>query len=290
MQMKLMPKRSSLGDFTIARSRALHSRPRLRNLTAGLFAFFTATGTALGAELNAVTSVPAEGAATSTDAEATYPIRPKAHPFALDLNAATLIPLSVGPELDVELPGRVLAQVHLGWMPELYSRTLTGALENAGVYDDTVGALIDGALESATTWRLAAGWRPFRDSGFEVTLGYVHVSLEGSTTSGELAPLVSADIAERLNSEIGNVGIHVDSQIHHLTAALGWRWLIAKRLVMVANVGYLQAFASHSSLQIDGFPELTRLAAPTVDSVLHDHYMRYIKIPVVGIGIGYRFF
>src|SRR5688572_19497703 len=53
--------------------------------------------------------------------------------FAADVMVTTLIPLSLGPELSVELPGRVLAQVHLGWMPELYSNAITGALEDAGV-------------------------------------------------------------------------------------------------------------------------------------------------------------
>jgi hypothetical protein len=211
-------------------------------------------------------------------------------PFALDLSAVTLVPLSIGPELDVELPGRILAQVHVGWMPELYSQTLTDALENAGVYDDTVGALIDGALQSATTWRIAAGWRPFEKHGLEVTVGYAHVSLEGATTTAELEPLVSPEVAEELNAELGNVGIRLRSNIHHVTALVGWRWLIAERLVVRANLGYMQAFDSSSSLEIESNPELTGLAAPTVESVLHDHYMRYIKIPVVGLGVGYRFF
>jgi hypothetical protein len=211
-------------------------------------------------------------------------------PFALDISAVTLVPLSIGPELDIELPGRILAQVHVGWMPELYSQTLTDALENAGVYDDTVGALIDGALQSATTWRLAAGWRPFAKHGLEITLGYAHVSLEGATTTAELEPLVSPDVAEELNAELGNVRIRLDSRIHHVTAQVGWRWLIAERLVVRANLGYMQAFDSSTSLNIQANPEVTRLAAPTVESVLHDHYMRFIKIPVVGLGVGYRFF
>jgi hypothetical protein len=175
-------------------------------------------------------------------------------------------------------------------MPELYSQTLTDALEDAGVYDDGVGALIDGALQSATTWRIAAGWRPFVKHGLEVTLGYAHVSLEGATNTAEIEPLVSPEVAEELNAELGDVGIRLDSSIHHVTAQVGWRWLIAERVVVRANLGYLQAFNSSSSLQIEANPELTRLAAPTVESVLHDHYMRYIKIPVVGLGVGYRFF
>jgi hypothetical protein len=210
--------------------------------------------------------------------------------FALDVTASTLVPLSVGPEVTVELPGRVLAQVHLGWMPELYSGTLTNSLEDAGVYDAAVGALIDGALQRATTWRLAAGWRPFESAGLELAVGYAHVSLDGATSTSEIMPLVSEDVAERLEEELGDVGLTVDSSIHHLTVAAGWRWLIADRVVIRAHLGYLQAFQSSSTLNIEGFPELTELASPTVDSVLNDHYMQYIKIPVLGFGVGYRFF
>jgi hypothetical protein len=281
-----LPESPMIERSAVGYVRARYSGALRRTLGAGLVAYAATATHASATELSEAAPPPT----TSGDVTTAYAVRRARRPFALDLNAATFIPLSVGPELDLELPGRVLAQVHLGWMPELYSRTLTGALQDAGVYDDAVGALIDGALESATTWRLAAGWRPFDGLGLELTLGYVHVSLAGSTSSGEIAPLVSADLAERLISEIGNTGIHVDSQLHHVTAALGWRWLIAKRFVIVANVGYLQAFASNSSLRIDGFAELTRLAAPTVDAVLHDYYMRYIKVPVVGIALGYRFF
>jgi hypothetical protein len=210
--------------------------------------------------------------------------------FALDLSAATWVPLSVGPELTVELPGRVLAQIHVGWMPELYSHTMTNALQDAGVYDAEVGNLVDGAVQGATTWRIAAGWRPFERAGLELTVGYAHVALDGATRTSELIPLVPADVADELNAELGDTGINLDSSIHHFTIAAGWRWLIADHLVIRANVGYLQAFASDSTLDIQGRPDLTSLAAPTVESVLHDQYMRYIKIPVVGLGVGYRFF
>jgi hypothetical protein len=214
-----------------------------------------------------------------------------AHPFALDLSAVTWIPLSVGPELSFELPGRVLAQVHLGWMPELYSNTLTNSLEDAGVYDSEISDLVDGAVRGATIWRLSAGWRPFPRAGLELTLGYAHVALDGATNSDEVIPLVPDDVADEISAEVGNdVDVNLDSSIHHFTVGVGWRWLIADHLVIRANVGYLQAFASDSKLDIQGRPDLTGLAAPTVESVLHDHYMRYVKIPVVGFGVGYRFF
>jgi hypothetical protein len=235
-------------------------------------------------------STPAAVPAPDRNGSSASP-HPGADPFALDLSAVTWIPLSVGPELSFELPGRVLAQVHLGWMPELYSHTLTNTLEDAGVYDREIGDLVDGAVRGATIWRVSAGWRPFPRAGLELTVGYAHVALDGATNSDEVIPLVPTDVADEIAAEVGNdVDINLDSSIHHFTVAAGWRWLIADRLVIRANVGYLQAFASDSKLDIQGRPDLTSLAAPTVESVLHDHYMRYVKLPVVGFGIGYRFF
>jgi hypothetical protein len=211
-------------------------------------------------------------------------------PFGLDLTAATWVPLSVGPELTVEVPGRILLQAHLGWMPELYRRSLSSGLESAGAYDAQVGDLVDGAVRSATTWRVAAGWRPFEHAGLELTVGYAHVALDGATTTSELTPLVAADVADQLNAELGNTSINLRSSIDSFTLAAGWRFTIAERLVIRANVGYLQAFSSESSLEIASRPDLAGLAEPTVQALLHDDYMRYIKIPVVGLGIGYRFF
>jgi hypothetical protein len=252
----------------------------------------------LGAELSTVPageSPPAYAAPREASGEldsAPPPLRKrgKKPPVSLDLGASTWLPLSVGPELDVELPGRVLASVHLGWMPELYSRTLTNGLEDAGVYDATVGALVAGALESATTWRLMAGWRPLAKYGLEVWLGYSHVSLSGESSVGEIAPLLDPALADRIVSELGDRTAQLESSLDQFSVSVGWRWVLAEHLLLRANIGYLQAFDSSSRVEIEGSPQLTALVQPTVDTVLHDHYMNYVKLPVVGLGVAYRFF
>jgi hypothetical protein len=212
-------------------------------------------------------------------------------PVSIDVAAGTLVPISMGPELSLELPGRVLLMGHLGWMPEMYSDTLTNVLEDAGAYDDTVGRLIDGGFESATTWRIAAGWRPFARLGLEFWAGYAHVSLAGNTTITELLPIVSSTLAARLDNEVvPDSRIDLNSSIDHFTVAIGWRWLVAEHVLIRANLGYMQSFASDSSVAIENYPQESRLAEPYVDGILHDHYMRYIKLPVVGLSAGYRFF
>jgi len=227
---------------------------------------------------------------SSPDVAPTAPTSGRAPAFAVDVMATTLVPLSFGPELSVELPGRVLVQAHLGWMPELYSNAITGALEDAGVYDDTVGALVDGAFQGASTWRFGLGWRPFPNAGLELGAGYVRLAMDGATSTGEVMRLVPPELAEQIAEQTGNVGLDLDSTIHHVMVGAGWRWLIAERLVIRASLSYLQAFDSRSQVEIESYPQLSRLTDPFVNSVAHDHYMQYVKIPVVGIGVGYRFF
>lgn len=209
-------------------------------------------------------------------------------PFAVDLGVTTFLPLSLGPELSIELPGRILLGAHIGWMPELYSDALTGALEDAGVYDGDMARLIDGALESATTWRITAGFRPLPDYGLELWLGYSHFSVSGQSEVGEIVPLVEPEVADQLG-ELGARDVHLDTSLDLVSVAVGWRWLLADHLALRANVGYMQSVGSRSDVVIDEEPEITEVAAPQVDALLDDHYRRYVKIPVVSLGAAYRF-
>ncbi len=259
-----------------------------RRLVAASLALFGVPAIARAQEGSPVMIAPP--GESSPDSAPTARTSGPAPSFAADVSATTLIPLSLGPELSVELPGRVLVHTHLGWMPELYSNGITGVLEDAGVYDQTVGALVDGAFQGATTWRLGLGWRPFPRAGLELGASYVRLAMDGSTTTGEIMRLVPPELAEQIAEQTGDVGLALDSTLHHFMLGVGWRWLIAERIVIRANLSYLQAFDSRSEIDIESFPALTRLTEPVVNGVLHDHYMRYVKIPVLGLSVGYRFF
>jgi hypothetical protein len=216
----------------------------------------------------------------------------RARPLALDVGAATRIPLSAGPEISVELPGRLLLQGHLGWMPGAYSRAVTGALRGGGLYDAAVQTLIDNTLDRVTTASLSAGWRPFAGSGLELFAGYTHVSLSGATTSGEVLPVVSREVARELRDELGvDVKLRLNSSLHAMRVGLGWRWLIADHIVVRASAEYMKAFASSSRLDIDSNTrfDLTDLAAPTAQQLLNEHYLKYVSLPLFGLSLGIRF-
>jgi len=208
---------------------------------------------------------------------------------AFDLAASTRVPLSVGPELSLELPGRVLLQGHLGWMPGLYSRAVSGALRDGGLYGAAVQALIDDTLQSVTTSSLSAGWRPFPGAGLELFAGYTHISLSGATRSGAVISVLSRDVAQELRTELGEeADLRLASSLHAMRAGLGWRWLIARHIVVRASIEYMKAFASSSRLESDSFPNLTNLAAPVAQQLLNQHYVRYVSLPLFGLSLGVR--
>jgi hypothetical protein len=153
-----------------------------------------------------------------------------------------------------------------------------------------VAAVIDAALESVTTLRLVGGWRPFSGTGLELLAGYTHVSISGAASTSEVLPLVSREAAARVRAEVGDLDLRLASSIHAFTVGAGWRWLVARQIVIRASIEYMQAFATRSSLEIDSSVELTRLAAPTAQSLLNQHYLEYIKVPLIGLCVGYRFF
>ena len=174
-------------------------------------------------------------------------------------------------------------------MPGVYSRAVTGALRGGGLYDTATQALIDDALERVTTSSLSVGWRPFAGAGLELFAGYTHISLSGATSSGELIPVVSRDVARQLRSELGeDLELRLASSLHALRAGLGWRWLIARHIVVRASIEYMKAFASSSRLESDSFPNLTNLAAPVAQQLLNQHYVRYVSLPLFGLSLGVR--
>jgi hypothetical protein len=175
-------------------------------------------------------------------------------------------------------------------MPGAYSRAVTGTLRGSGLYDAAVQDLIDNTLDSVTTSSLSAGWRPFSGAGLELFAGYTHISLSGATTSSEVIPVVARDVARQLREELGlDVDLRLKSSVHAMRFGLGWRWVIARHVVVRASAEYMKAFASSSRLDIGSFSDLTGLAAPTVQQLLNDYYSKYVSLPLVGLSLGIRF-
>ena len=74
-----------------------------------------------------------------------------------DLTAGTHFPLSIGVEGQLELPYRILAQVHLGWMPGPYFDVINSVIVGLGGYNEATAAVVAAAVESSFIMRISAG-------------------------------------------------------------------------------------------------------------------------------------
>jgi hypothetical protein len=209
-------------------------------------------------------------------------------PF-FDLSADTVVPIALGGGVSLEVPGRILLQGDLGWMPPGYGKAINGLVQSFGAYDPSVGALVGGALQGAFVARVSAGWRPFPSHGFEITGGYTYVGLTGSVDATDVAAALGGGVATGLAARAITDPIELSSHLHNFHVALGWRWVAWEHLVIRATVGYMQTLGSSSSVNIPGQPELTAQASPIVNDTLGAIYKSYVKLPFLGLSAGYRF-
>jgi hypothetical protein len=209
-------------------------------------------------------------------------------PF-FDIMVGTQLPLSLGADLSIELPFRILLQGGIGWMPPAYGSIIGGMMEGFGAYDTTVAAIVEDGFEDALVGRVSGGWRPFPDHGFEIIAGYTHVRVSGKVTPETVAAVAGGELGAAVEAQQLTQDIELTSALHNFHVGLGWRWVILEHLVIRATLGYTQTVGSSSSVEVPERPDLGTLATPTVDAELNDVYTTYAKLPLFGLSAGYRF-
>lgn len=213
--------------------------------------------------------------------------------MAFDVALVTEAPIMMGGQATFEMPYRFLLQGEVGVVPGFFVDAVDGALKNAGAYDDATSQVVRGGLRNSLIVRLSGGWRPFPDHGFEILGGYTMTSL-GAGVSGKQAVEAASGISIPAEIPDGDVVIH--STIHSVHVSLGWRWVIANHFLIRASVGYMQGVASSSHLEVPASLSQNPTTAAyvsqantAVDSFLDDKFKTYVKLPVLGLSMGYRF-
>jgi hypothetical protein len=79
----------------------------------------------------------------------------------LSLEGVTHAPLDMGFQLGLETPQGIRLFGGYGWVPGAYMNLLTGIAANASG-NSYARALLDVARYTGHTWRVQAGYRPFR--------------------------------------------------------------------------------------------------------------------------------
>ncbi|MFP6686121.1 MAG: hypothetical protein VB934_15495 [Polyangiaceae bacterium] len=209
-------------------------------------------------------------------------------PPHFDIEAATQAPLAIGGQVTLELPGRLLLHGGVGMMPSAYGSLVHSVIEGTDADSDatTVAAML---LENALVLRMAAGWRPFSGSGFELYAGYTRLELDATASTAQIRSLANGALPSQAETLLGTTGVGLHSTLHNVQVALGWRWVALDHLVLRANLGYLKTLDASSEVTIEQQPELATTATSAVAPVLDELYAKHVQLPVLSLSAGYRF-
>lgn len=213
--------------------------------------------------------------------------------FGGDVALATEAPIFMGVQGTLKLPYGFLFQAELGALPGFYVEAVDSALVSANVYSEVVSSLVTSGLKNSFVMRLSAGMRPFPAHGFEILGGYTLTTLGGGVSARAALEAVGG---VALPAQIPDAEIGLQSTLHSFHVSVGWRWVIADHFLVRTSIGYLQSVASSSRIEVpdtaSSIPGATAIidrANQTIDATLDENYKTYVKLPVLGLGLGYSF-
>lgn len=217
----------------------------------------------------------------------------------LELGPATQVPLFVGGELRVEGPFGVFLDGGVGVMPAPYFALINGVVVAVGGYNDATADLLADALNNSLVVQVGGGWRPFAGAGFEVFAGY---TFAGATGALPAVATMAAVVGAELPSEARELEVPLFTTLHAIHAGVAWRFMLWRGLYVRPSLAYVQVLGSASGLDVDnadldGIPARAQARVDTalralsadLDAYLNDTYTTWVKSPVVGVSVGFRF-
>jgi hypothetical protein len=212
----------------------------------------------------------------------------KSPPF-FDIAVGTTFPLGLGPVLTLELPARILLQVELDWMPAAYGSAIVGMMDSVGE-ESVYSPVVEAVLADSFVGRVSLGWRPFTDYGFEITAGYTGLAVSGDVPPETIIEIVDGFVEEGTDLSVITSSEPVSATLHNFHVALGWRFLaVDDHLVIRATIGYSQTVGASSEVEITQAKEIEPIVKPLFEEKLDERLRDRVKLPVIGLNIGYRF-
>ncbi len=213
-------------------------------------------------------------------------------PVHLGLEAVTDVPWDVGARATLELPGRLRFAGTVGVLPRRYLHIIDEGIIALGGFDRDTADLIEDALSSSLVLRAHLGWRPFPHAGFYLHGGYGLVTLGGGV-SGATALSLALDM-EIPEWMVEGYDFSLDSTLHSVELELGWEGALWRDLSWRVGLGGLWTVGANTRVEPLFDPWL---AAPLVDAYCDDTedeldaiYLRWVRAPVLSVGLGWRFF
>ncbi|MBI5488447.1 MAG: hypothetical protein HY905_14030 [Deltaproteobacteria bacterium] len=213
--------------------------------------------------------------------------------WRLGMEALTDLPLQAGGRWWVEAPYGFHLDTSLGSLPAGYVDLINSAVVGLGGYGEDTATLIASVVSSSLVWRVHVGWRPSAEWGFYFSGGYGMVAMDGEVGAGKLIlAVLGQKIAEGVPDANGSYG--VSSTVHMIDAEIGYMWsMIDDHLTVRLALGFAGTVASETTIEPRFKPEYpsavaeaTRRSAEYLDGI----YTKYLFLPVISVGVGYRYF
>jgi len=235
----------------------------------------TATPTAETAGVGPSLASSHAGAVDSND-DARAALR-RRQQWLLSLEAVTHAPIDMGVQVGVETPQGLRLFGGYGVVPGAYMGLLTGIASSASG-NSYAQALLQHAQYDGHTWRIQAGWRPFRGLGLYGDFGYARLDAKGSLDlSASGIPLLAA---------LGG-GYVATTTLDMWLVELGYQGEIADRLVLGLALGCMGTFNSTTRISaVNGAPTnnaILNSAATQADTALE----KYGIAPTLTLRLGF---
>lgn len=194
----------------------------------------------------------------------------------LSLEAVTQAPVDMGVRVGVETPHGLRLSGGIGWVPGAYMDLLTGIAEDASG-NAYAKALLGRAEYAGRTWRIQAGFRPFRRIGLYADVGYSRLTADGSLDlSSSGVPALAA---------LGG-GYEATTRLDLWLVELGYEAQLAERLVLGVALGAMGTLGSSTRIvSVDGAPSSPLLGsvATQADTALE----KYGYTPTLTLRLGF---
>ncbi len=197
-------------------------------------------------------------------------------------------PLELAGGVELVLPWRIRVGTAVGVLPQTVERSVNTALVDHGVYDHSIGDLVNVGMQRVLLWRLYVAIQPWPGHGLLAAAGVGAAWLHGAATAVQVASALEMPLPD--GTPGGDTRFDLASRLHVVDAELGWEWRLPRHWSLQLRVGV--AAATSASTRVTLTPAITDpRIAPLADrarTTLDHAYTTYVKTPLLSCVVGFE--